>query len=325
MTLSIVESLKPDLDRLYPETDRAAWRFVCTTAAGDNRNDAKVTVFVYNTARHPMLVLKTSLTGDDTWVKNQYLTLQFLEHLKLWDILYPRPIALIEHDQHRFYVESYVDARPVAYRGKSLQSIMRWAIEWLTTVHCATSASDASASHNLSSLLTAWVSIIQDASCLTSKEVSAARVIAEAAREVTSAFPTVLMHGDFHPNQFLHMYRAQTVGIVDWEHAILKGWPVLDLIELLSTTAYLAGQYPSSPQACQTLFMQPNPHPMIARFLDNYWSRLVLPPDTVKLLLGVYGLYSLAQVIALRGDILPLPAITERSHLLLAARSLLQL
>lgn len=325
MTLNIIESLKPDLDRLYPGAVSAAWRFVYTTAAGYNRSDAKVTVFAYNTAQHPILVLKASLTGDDTWVKNQYAILQCLEHLKLPDILYPRPIALIEHDQYRFYVESYVDARPVVYRGRHLRSIMRWAVEWLTDVHCATSVLDASSAHDLSSLLTTWVSIIENARCLTLEETSAARVIAEVAREAASVFPTVLMHGDFHPNQFLRMGRTQTVGIVDWEHATLKGWPALDLIELLSTTAYLARQYPSSPQACQTLLMQPNLHPMVAGFLDDYWSRLALPPDKLKLLLGVYSLYSLAQVIALRGDILPLPAITERSHLLLAARSLLQL
>lgn len=320
MTLPILENLKPDLNRLWPTADEAAWRFVLTTAAGDNRSDAKVTVFAFNKPRQPLAALKTSLTGDDTWVKNQYATLQLLESLNLRDILYPRPIAMLDHDPHRFYLESYVAVRPTVYRGKQLQSMTRWAVEWLTDLHCMTRASDAATAQDLQDRLATWLSTVENARCLKPDVVGAARDIVAMAQAATSALPTVLMHGDFHPNQFLLMPKTRQVGIVDWEHATRQGWPLLDLIELLATGAYLGGAYSSATQACHSLFVRAKPQADVSAFLDYYCTRLGVLQDWLKWLLGVYALYALARVIALRGDILPLPAITDRCALLVSVR-----
>ncbi|HOT91129.1 MAG TPA: aminoglycoside phosphotransferase family protein [Anaerolineae bacterium] len=326
MTLNILENLAPALNQAWPGVSNTAWRFVLTTAAGENRCDAKVTVFVFNVADAvPLGVLKTSLTADDRWLKNQYNILQFLDRLPIEGILYPRPIAIIENEQYRFYLESYVEAKPVFHYGKRLHAVMLWAVEWLTNLHRVTSSFNESAIQDLSALLTTWWSVIEHARCLKSEVIHAARSVVENALVATGALPTVFMHGDFHPNQFLRTDKARGVGIVDWEHAACRGWPVLDLIELLATTAYLDGKYTSTPHAFQSLFMQPKPHPSVAGFLENYWQQLKLPMDSLKIFLGVYCLHSLAQIIALRGDILPIPAIIDWSYLLLKAWRLVEI
>lgn len=322
-----LHQLEPALDALWPGTPPGGWHFVLAASAGDNRSDAKVTVFAFRAPpasgspraqAQPACALKTSLSADYTWLDKQFFMLEHLERVQLKGVSVPRPLGILEHGGQRFYAESFVWGRPAAYRPAQLHAVVAWASEWILDLHLSSQAKTDHTALQLRGQLDGWVRVVAGARCLEQDAAQAAHTVARAAYEWAEQLPAVLAHGDFHPNQFLATGQAKVTGITDWEHACLAGWPALDMIELLVTSACLEGRYATKLQACDALFMSarhaPSPE---ASALTGYMDRLGIAPDSLKSLLGVYSLHTLAQTLALRGDILPIPAIVDKYELLL--------
>lgn len=100
-------------------------------------------------------------------------------------------------------------------------------------------------------------------------------------------FPVVWKHGDFKiENMIFGEERMDLRGVIDWEHSVRDGLPLLDVLYLLTYNRALSGGGDLLP-ALRSLVLD-GPSAFEARMLAAYAARVPLEPDYRRVLIAMF-------------------------------------
>lgn len=291
--------------------------FVLTTSRGNKaRVDGKATIYLKSEEQElPVAVAKVALSTNSKFVEHHFRQLSILQKLGISDFEIPVPLGTIDTIANKYYLESYIDVEtPMRNEKITLKEIHR-AFDLLIDFHYHTiSPPDP---ENLREILDDYFQLLESARCLRSTSIcEKVRLIKKNLYDFVDRCPTVVMHGDYHLGQILSTKNGKAV-IMDWEHSRIRGFPGVDLFELIYTANIFI---PSVPDLQKIISHQLDSSSedseeitsIFMKYIFNYFEKIGLLREDIVLCVKLFCVFTLVRTIELRGDILKIDGILER-------------
>jgi len=221
--------------------DPARWS--CVLATPRFRASSHVIFFILpENGKHPILIAKVPrLPGDHSRLEREMKNLQAGFHARPggFDSI-PRVITFEEYGGHQMLIETAVSGQPMkpAFVRRQPGLALEATVSWLLEFHRATAQHAANAQNSFIALVEEPIARLRDLLPAAPEEENLLqRTLAVLQPLRTLALPCVLAHEDLsHPNILISA--AGQVGVVDWELAEPRGYPVLDLFFFLNYIAF---------------------------------------------------------------------------------------